>query len=629
MQRSVRGSAETEARMTKRGFVRVTGTSVLTVAAAIAAALPADADSGAAESRETMKVELGRRLFFDPALGRRGRVGCAECHQPEKGFSDARLRPEDEELVLPRHSQPTFDLGGEAFHWDGEFPTVRDLIDARVLPAADAKARADARFVSRVAAVSGKRGKPTSVTRQPRGGYGRSGMPITPMVEARATPVAVRLAEDHRYDEGFRLAFGDSAISSQRVGDAVEAYLASLRSSQNAADRFLAGNEDALPAASQRGLELFRGKANCSQCHSLEMKDGRAAMTDGKFHDTGVGFVSPATTTAGGGGSGGGGGGSGGGSGGDVKVRFVRVGTLGVDTGLGGVTLDEADDHSFKTPSLRDVSRTAPYMHDGSLATLEDVVSYYDRGGTPNPHLDARIKPLSLSTEEKMDLVAFLESLTGDERPGLGSVPSYRRRSLSLTVQDLEGRGMPKMQLRVVPCGDRLRGADEMPAPFPVTTTEDGTVSFAFPLSTHVRVECDSHEIGLSRPIPDWVATATLFATPMSVVSVRVKRTPGCAELPATIAAQRLPMRVGGNAGDQTPFTLKRALRLSADEALYTTSPRRDGRVVAKLTCPGEPGDLGTFEIDLAGGASETIDLGTAEDLHPELPATVRARLFR
>src|SRR5262245_24388198 len=613
-----RGSADEEARMSKRGLLRVTGVAVLTGAAAAAAALPAGADSGGAESRDAMKVELGRRLFFDPAIGRRGRVGCAECHQPEKGFSDPRARSEAEERMFPRHSQPTLDLAGEGFHWDGEFPTVRDLIDARVLPAAAAKERADSRFAARLTA-SGRTGRENAPPIVRSDGYGGRGFEITPAVVAKATPVAARLAEDRRYDEGFRLAYGDTAISAERIGDAVEAYLATLRTSENALDRFVAGKEDALTASARSGLELFRGKANCSQCHALDVKDGRVAMTDGQFHDTGVGF----TTRPSGGGGGGGGAGQGG-----ARFRVARM--TGPDLGRGGATLVEAEQFSFKTPSLRDVARTAPYMHDASLATLDDVVSYYDKGGTANPHLDSRIKPLGLTTAERMDLVAFLEALSGSERAGLGSAPSYRRRSLSLTIDDLEGRGLPKMRVRVVPCGDRLRGTDEMPAPFDVTTAADGTVSFEFPLSTHVRLESATHEIGLSRPIPDWVGSATLFATPVSVVSVRVKRAEGGAPLPSTISASQSGRFVTsrGQMPDPPKFTLTRALRLSEDEAIYTASPERVGRIVVTLSAEGQP-DMGTYELDLSGGASETIDIGTAENLHPELPKEFLDRLVR
>src|SRR5262249_53588615 len=130
-----------------------------------------------------------------------------------------------------------------------------------------------------------------------RGGYGaQTEMPSPAAIFAKATPVFARLREDGRYDEGFRLAFGDGSVTSERIGDALEAYVASIRTGENGRDRFLAGRTEALDAAQQRGLELFRGKANCSQCHALDVKDGRAALTDGKFHDTGIAFAVPGGT---------------------------------------------------------------------------------------------------------------------------------------------------------------------------------------------------------------------------------------------------------------------------------------------------------------------------------------------
>jgi hypothetical protein len=486
---------------------------------------------------------------------------------------------------------------------------VRELIDARVLPAGAANAKAQERRDERVKTAVARgvtqdevrtRGMLSSA-----GGYGGGGGGFTDVeaLVAKATPVAARLSQDGRYDEGFRLAFGDSAITPERVGDAIESYVLSLRSTENALDRHLAGKEGALSPSQERGLALFSGKASCAQCHSLEVKDGRAALTDGSFHDTGVGFDKAPDKTV---------------SASKPKIRVRGRG----DRGRGGATLIPDDDSSFKTPSLRDVARRAPYMHDASLATLEDVVSYYDKGGTPNPHLDSRIKPLSLSAEERGDLVAFLHALTGDERPGLGAVPEYRRRRLEVTIEDLEGRRMAKLPVRVVPCGDRLRGTTEMPEPIELRTADDGTISFEFPKSTHVRLESPYHEIGLTRPIPDSVATTTLFATPLSVVSVRLRRANGDDELPPVVKARPFGPRsqgAGETSGDSF-WTLTRSLRLSADEAIYTTpaAPGR-GAVVVRLATGGDDTDLGHFAIDLSGGASEPIDLRTAEDQHPEV----------
>jgi hypothetical protein len=143
-------------------------------------------------------------------------------------------------------------------------------------------------------------------------------------------------------------------------------YVRSILSGNSAFDRFVNGDHSSLSPEEQRGLQVFRGKGNCSNCHV------GPNFTDEALHNTGVAW--------------------------DGK-RFL-------DVGAGG--------GEFKTPTLREVSRTAPYMHDGSLATLEDVVDFYDQGGRPNPQLDRDIRPLRLTPDEKHALVAFLRTLSGD-----------------------------------------------------------------------------------------------------------------------------------------------------------------------------------------------------------------------
>jgi cytochrome c peroxidase len=108
-------------------------------------------------------------------------------------------------------------------------------------------------------------------------------------------------------------------------------------------------------------------------------------LTDDQFHNTGVAWQ---------------------------RGRFT-------DEGRYAVTLNQRDHGAFKTPTLREIARTAPYMHDGSLASLEDVIDYYNRGGRRNPHLDPRVRPLNLSSGERAALVAFLKALNGDVREGL------------------------------------------------------------------------------------------------------------------------------------------------------------------------------------------------------------------
>src|SRR6185503_2614520 len=115
-------------------------------------ARPAAGDAG--DTDASARVELGRRLFFDPAIGREGKVACAACHDPEHGFSDARVLSKDETRELPRHSQTLVDLAGNGFHWDGEFDTVRDLVNARVLPALEARRASVRRALVRLSSAT-------------------------------------------------------------------------------------------------------------------------------------------------------------------------------------------------------------------------------------------------------------------------------------------------------------------------------------------------------------------------------------------------------------------------------------------------------------------------------------------
>ncbi|HET9370505.1 MAG TPA: hypothetical protein VFO19_09670 [Vicinamibacterales bacterium] len=133
-----------------------------------------------------------------------------------------------------------------------------------------------------------------------------------------------------------------------------------------------------MSAEAVAGLQIFRGKGNCTVCHV------GPTFTDESFHNTGVAW--------------------------DAAARIVR------DVGRFAVTNRERDRGAFKTPTLREVARTAPYMHDGSMARLDDVIDFYDGGGRQNPGLDPDIKPLGLSTREKRALLAFLRSLTGKVR---------------------------------------------------------------------------------------------------------------------------------------------------------------------------------------------------------------------
>jgi len=178
-----------------------------------------------------------------------------------------------------------------------------------------------------------------------------------------------RLAGDASYRADFRGAFGADP-SATRVAFALASYVRTLRSADAPVDRWRAGDTTAMSAPARLGMTVFMGKGNCTGCHV------GPNFSDEQFHNTGVAW---------------------------------RTG-MPVDSGRFSVTGDPADVAAFKTPTLRAVACTAPYMHDGSLGTIEDVIDFYDRGGHANPRLDDEIHPLHLSSAEKHGLASLLRS---------------------------------------------------------------------------------------------------------------------------------------------------------------------------------------------------------------------------
>ena len=170
----------------------------------------------------------------------------------------------------------------------------------------------------------------------------------------------------------FRRTLGDD-VRESGLARALAAYVRSIRAGESRFDAAMLGENFALTDVEQRGLELFQGRARCARCHS------GALLTDESFHNTGVAW---------------------------------RTGEP-VDSGRALVTRRATDIGAFKTPTLRQIGTTAPYMHDGSLRTLSEVIEFYDGGGHPNPHRDPELRPLGLSATEKSSLLAFLGVLDG------------------------------------------------------------------------------------------------------------------------------------------------------------------------------------------------------------------------
>ncbi len=159
-------------------------------------------------------------------------------------------------------------------------------------------------------------------------------------------------------------------VAPQDISRALASYVRSIMSGNSPFDHFVNGDRTALTGEERAGLQLFREKGNCTACHV------GPNFTDERLHNTGVAW------------------------------RNDHLGDPGGGRG------------DFKTPTLREVARTAPYMHDGSVASLEEVIDFYDRGGRPNPSLDPEIRPLHLSDVEREQIVSFLRTLSGEVQDG-------------------------------------------------------------------------------------------------------------------------------------------------------------------------------------------------------------------
>lgn len=314
------------------------------------------------------EVALGRKLFFDRRLSANGSLSCGVCHVPEQGFTVHELATAVgfNGKSLLRNSPGLLNVAYAApFFHDGREPSL-DLQAFDVLLNPDEMA-----------------------------------MPSIGAVVAR-----VAALDDYR--PLFAAAFG-GVPTVERIGRALASYMRSLLAGDSAFDRWrYGGDPEALPATARRGFALFTGRAGCSSCHLVG--EGSALFTDGEFHDTGIASRSAEARRSA-----------------SVRVELAPglfteldravVESVGdprrEDLGRYRVSEDPADLRRFKTPTLRNVALTPPYMHDGSLATLREVVEHYDRGGHAHDGLDPKIVPLGLTDDEIEDLVAFLESLTG------------------------------------------------------------------------------------------------------------------------------------------------------------------------------------------------------------------------
>ena len=219
----------------------------------------------------------------------------------------------------------------------------------------------------------GRRNAPALINR----GYGRAFFwdgRITTLEEQVLKPIE----DPNEMDLPVSDAAARVGLSPKQLSHALASYVRSILSGNSPFDRYVNGDRSALSAEQQAGLRIFRGKGNCTACHV------GPTFSDERTHNTGVAW---------------------------------RDGRL-QDEGRFAVSGKDEDRGAFKTPTLRDVARTAPYMHDGSLATLDAVVEFYSEGGRANPNRDPELHPLRLTATEQQALIAFLRSLSGAIRDG-------------------------------------------------------------------------------------------------------------------------------------------------------------------------------------------------------------------
>jgi cytochrome c peroxidase len=303
------------------------------------------------------KAELGKRLFFDKRISGDAGIACSDCHVPENGYGS-------KEALSP------------GYPGNGHFRNAPTLVNTAV--------------------------KATMKNSHPWMWDGRLGTSLNDVTREMLTEDYImnmdmrvmqeRMKQDPKYVAMFKAA-GYGEPSNGSVRKAIPEYLNTLTSENAPFDK------GSMSAAAKKGMALFKGKAGCTQCHNGPL------FSDGTAHNTGVPenfdvFMDPMNHQA--------------------FVAFAMFQgienymNLKRDPGYYNVTLNQDDTGKFVTPTLREVKYTAPYMHNGMVATLDDVVEFYNQGGGKDSKKSELLKPLGLSAGEKKELVAFLEALSGD-----------------------------------------------------------------------------------------------------------------------------------------------------------------------------------------------------------------------
>jgi cytochrome c peroxidase len=328
------------------------------------------------------QVGLGMKLYFDTRLSADGTVACATCHDVSRGFTDQRPLSEGIGGKVGRRNSPTT-LNALFFHrqfWDGRAATLEE----------------------------------------------QALLPITNPVEMgqpSGKAALAGIADDKEYQVAFQAAYG-RAPNFDDVGRALAAFERTLVFISAPFDRFAQGDENAISADARAGWALFNGKARCTACHQISSSS--PIGTDNRFHNIGVSarhqdfeglakkaLAATATNNSK-----------------ETQDRLALETDMS-ELGRFVVTKNRSDIGSFKTQQVRNVGISGPYMHDGSLSTLWDVMDHYNKGGESNPYLDGGIEPLALSEPEIDQLVAFMFSLTDDRFAAQNDAEFKRQKGLA------------------------------------------------------------------------------------------------------------------------------------------------------------------------------------------------------
>lgn len=308
------------------------------------------------------KIALGRALYFDKRLSKDGTVSCGTCHDPAFAFTDAKSLAEGMAGGHGTRNTPSIlnAVFSEFLFWDGRARSLEDQVKLPLMSSFEMGMNTEPELLRRVASIP-------------------------------------------EYNEKFAKVFKSDGLSLETIAKAIASYERTLLSGNTPFDRFINGDNGALTDAQKRGWSLFQGKAGCIECHKYSTDN--PFFSDFTFHNTGVAFSESVLGLV-------------------STVAKVTKGTSQTELahaagfselGRFTVSLQPADIGAFRTPSLRDLELTSPYMHDGSFKTVLDVVQFYNRGGNANAYLDKRMHPLQLTEGEVSDLVQFMRALTSDD----------------------------------------------------------------------------------------------------------------------------------------------------------------------------------------------------------------------